>query len=751
METVITRDTDIIREYLAALDARERGLSPFGRLQATVKLARLRSELDRAHLEATEEDISALRREVDERLNRTYLRRVQSRPLGARLFIFLVMVVSNQLALGLWLLATVLFVSLAPTPKWWNPVLPHEEPVFLWVFLFLFFFVTPITGLLALFGGRYFRSWRKTVPATLIIFLLAVLGTLLAVRGKTNPVQRSSSLKQLAKQRGLETDESYRQWVEANWLMKDPRFERDYEVYLRKGPGRWITSRFNANSDEAWRDALPVFNEYLDGGQDIESFREWLKYYLDRNRIYSEDRIDQEVAQMTGEANQQLLGIWQVEPYLKERDQRSYRAYLGSVNRAAKGWGFASLALLALIFLVFYFAESARFARRRSRRSRRSAQSSFDVEGEPVRTAEPVAAGNWFPEKQDITSMPFFDAPFEMMSQTHRSFVRLAVSAVLFVFGFWAVVYAADLAGGRENAPSQIAFMRSHLLFGGSAEPDETEDASLLATVSADSDQPQPATSRQQGARSREELLAARVGELERRLDEGDYESTKKFKEQTNIIASQRTEIDYLKGLSSQLQQTQAVFPNQLAEISSRASAAEARTGEVVGEIGGVRQKAEAAEQQLSKVAQVETRAARVAEQVGKVEEQASVLATRTEALEKELDRRARQIEARTEELGERTAALKEREEHFDRLQHAAFSAILSSIQAEVEDLDRLTRSTFYQFFKKEDARRNAESLKARINSLTAGMREVKSDQAKQLITQLEELQKRLEGIAARF
>ncbi|HVF90999.1 MAG TPA: hypothetical protein VNH22_13100, partial [Blastocatellia bacterium] len=69
METVITRDTDILREYIVALDARERGLSPFAKLAATVKLAQLRRELDVAHLETSDEDIAALRNEVDERLN----------------------------------------------------------------------------------------------------------------------------------------------------------------------------------------------------------------------------------------------------------------------------------------------------------------------------------------------------------------------------------------------------------------------------------------------------------------------------------------------------------------------------------------------------------------------------------------------------------------------------------------------------------------------------------------------------------
>src|SRR4029078_2064236 len=87
------------------------------------------------------------------------------------------------------------------------------------------------------------------------------------------------------------------------------------------------------------KDALRIMNEYLDGGQDQNGFREWLSYYLDRNRIYSEDRVQQEVAAMTGIANQHFLGIWQLEPYLKERDQRLYRAYLGSGHTSMKVLG----------------------------------------------------------------------------------------------------------------------------------------------------------------------------------------------------------------------------------------------------------------------------------------------------------------------------------------------------------------------------------------------------------------------------
>jgi hypothetical protein len=361
METVITRDTDILREYLAALDARERGMSPFARLVATVKLARLRRELDTAQIEATDEDLAALRREIDERTERSIIRRFESRPWGARIVIFLMLVVGQQLAFALLALATAIFVRLAPVPKRWNPVLPHEDPGYLLVFCFFFFFATPWLSLLVLFGGRFFRSWRKTLPATLLIILVSALGTYLVFRNtelNTNPVRFFTSLEQLAQSRDVDVA-NYRQWVAANWLMSDPQFQRDYEAYLRNGPGRWIIARIYPNGDTAddvaWRrrnenDALQAMSEYLDGGQDPNGFREWLHYYLDRHRIYSEDRIEQEVSALAGPANQRFLGLWQVEPFLKERDQRLYHAYLGEMGRKMRLWGLASLGLYAIVF-----------------------------------------------------------------------------------------------------------------------------------------------------------------------------------------------------------------------------------------------------------------------------------------------------------------------------------------------------------------------------------------------------------------
>jgi hypothetical protein len=772
METVITRDTDILREYLIALDARERGLSPFARLAATVKLAQLRRELDRAQVETTDEDVATLRREIDERLNRSMARRFESKRWGARLSIFLMLVLGQQLVLALVWLLTMLFVRTAPMPRRWNPVLPHEQPVFLFIFIFFFFFMTPMLALLALFGGRFLRSWRRTLPATLLIFALSVLGTFLVVynKEKENPVRHSTSLSQFSKDRGMNVL-NYQQWVEGNWLMKDEKFRRDYESYLRNGPGRWITSRFSVTSDAGWRDSLAVMNEYLDGGQDPNGFRDWLKYYLDRNRIYSEDRIDQEVSQITNGDNQRFLGIWQVEPFLKERDERLYRAYLGSVNRSMKGWGIASLALFTLIFLVIYLTGPAlsmweRMAGNVRTRARRGSQAQFDPDQHIPPTAQRAGrVARWreryysFPEQREITTPPFFDTPFKLLSQVHRAFVRLAVFTSILVFGFWAVVYAADLAAGRENVPSQVALMRSHLLFGGIADADSSEGRDLMAKVSADTAEHSPnyasvtaaAASANLGEPNRETLLAARVLELERRLDESDYLNTKKFKEQNQIIATQRSEINQLKGLPPQFQQTTLALTEQLAGLNERTSAADARASGVLGEVAAAKQTAEGLEKQITaKLGEVETRAARAADQVGKVEDQTSVLATRTEALEKELDRRARQVEARTEELGERTAGISEREERITRFQRITFAAIVSNIRAEVDELDRRLGSAFYRLFSKGEARRDAEALRERIAEITRELREVNTDQARELIQQLEELNKRVEDIAVR-
>jgi hypothetical protein len=703
------------------MDARQRSLSPFARLVATIKLARLRRELAATSIETTDDDLAALRREIDERAGRSLLRRFQARPLGARLSIFLLILLGQQLALLLVFFATWLFVKFAPVDKRWNPALPNEQPAFLYVFLFFFFFATPLLSLLALFGGRFFRSWRVSAPAAALLFMMAAAAAFVSVPsaqlGKVakseqvvNPALRTSSTDQLIRKRVPGGAESYRQWAEANSILKDARLRSDYENYLRAGPGRWITSRFDSQQDAAWVAAIEVMEEYLDQHQDAEGFRQWLKYYFDRNRIYSEGRIDQEISSIT--ADQQSLGVWQVEPLLRERDERLYRAHFGAVSLRMKRIALTGLAALMLLCLTAYLARRA-FA---SMRRKRVAPPMMESEEAPI----PSSRNDSFPERPYIKTMPFFDAPFEILSRVHKSFLRIATFAIVFVFLFWIAVYGSALASTPANPQSQLALMRSYIFF---LPGDET-------------------------AQSQSEAMPqARIAAMSERIDEGEYQYTKKLKAQDQTIASHISDIAQLKTFSMQFQQTTSTLPTQLAELSSRAQAAESRVGEVMGQVSGVKQKADALEGQLaSKLGQVETRASRASDQIGKIEEQASVLATRTEALEKELDRRARQIEARTEELGERTAALNEREERIARFQRIAFRAILSGITSDIDELDRRSSSGS----SRAEVQRRGDALAQRIGAMTKELSEINTDQAKQFIAELDELKKRLDEILAR-
>jgi hypothetical protein len=764
METIITRDTDVIREYLAALDARERTLSPFARLAAMVKLAQLRKELAAPQLETTDEDLQNLRHEIDERLNRSFLRRVAARKWGAKLLLFLMLVGFQQITLAICWLATILFTKFVPRPGWWNPLLPHEEPASLYVFVFLFFFVTPMLAVAALFGGRFFRSWMRTVPLTLLIIALSSGFTYLVIkRNAPNPVQRRSSMAQFAKEQGVEV-QNYQEWIKENWLLSDARFRSDYESYLRNGPGRWVTTKLGVN-DAAWRDGLPTLNEYLSTGQDPEGFREWLKYYLERNRIYAEETVDRAANTVAGDANQQYLGIWQVEPFLKERDERTYRAYLGDVNVSMKKWGMLNLGIYALLFLLYYLIGPAMsLVTGKSRRTKRVEEVEYITEEGDFRRA-PSKSGLEslkdryfaFPEKRDLVTTPFFDAPFQMMSNAHRSFVALAIFTSILVFAFWVAVYGYDLFSGRNNAPSQTALMRSYLLFGGDA--DERKDAaSAQSSFGANTAQYVPSntvstfdvspdaglTNTRQGR-----FFADNLSAVGQQFEETDYQFNKRFREQLQSIAAQSREISVLKSLSTQLEQTTAQFPNQVAEAGSRAQAAEARAGQVIGEVNETRLRAENLEKLFStKLGDVDSRASRAADLVGKIEEQASLLATRTEALEKELDRRARQIEARTEELGERTASLKDLEDRISSLQRVTFSAVILNLKSEVDALDNRLDSGFYKTLNKGAAQRDVTTLQERVTGLAKELRAINTETAKQFADQLDALGKRLEQIA---
>ncbi|HEY6328673.1 MAG TPA: hypothetical protein VI756_05005, partial [Blastocatellia bacterium] len=666
-----------------------------------------------------------------------------------------------------------LYVRFSPIPSRWNKILPHEDPAFLAIFCFVFFFVTPMLALLVMSGGNYLRSFRTTVPLTLGLVLLSILGTYLVMRGKANPIFRTSSLCQLARDRGVSVT-SYTQWVDDQWLLKDPKFQADYDRFLRNGPGRWVTSRIG-DDDASWRNGLHVIEDYLDGGADPNAFRDWLKYYFDRNRIYSEGRIDQEVKAFTEQGDQRMLGIWQVQPFLKERDEKDYRAYLGSINRSLKRWGLAELGILMLAVIAGAVAVS-----RMGKASRPSLLGGIGGASGPdgdlsERGGEVKIKENRysFPEKNDITTPPFFDTPFRILSRVHRSFVGLSISAVIVVFVFWGGLYAANL-GSHQNVSSQTTLMGDYLLIGGPS--DDAEEPVPAVAVAAPSgpgggegspldggEAPfnyasmaiwPPAigsTSATSGGRITNSVLNARLLGVEQRLDDSDYDMSRKLKDLSDLAAKQSGEIDSLRSLTGQLQQSDAPIPQQVQDLDARTAAAEDRASQIQGDVVAAKQQMDSLDKRINdRVEELDSKATHASEAAAKVAEETSTLNTRAEALEKELDRRAHQIEAQTEELGNRTTSLKTREEELDKLEAIAFGSIISELREETRDLDKRSQGSLFKLFSKGEARVWVDSLQRRISEMTASLKQMKDKETQGYLTQLEEISKQVEVIAKR-
>ncbi len=735
MNHVITRDTDVLREFLGVLDEKRRSASPFGRLAATIKLAELGRETDSISIDSSEDDLRLFRKELHDRIDGSLWRRIGSRRIGGRLLTFLLVLLCNQVAMLAVLGIAAAFSGVAATPLSNTP--PREDPFFIYAALFLFFSVTPLAATAAVMGGRFFPAWRVTIPTAFLILALSALGTYLVVRGRAHPSKTKSSLEQFAVQRGL-TLQSYQSWAEMNWLMKDRKFRQDYERYLRNGPGRWITARFDSASDAGWRDSISVMNDYLDGGQDREGFKQWVKYYLERNRVFSEDRVDQEVAGMTAEVNQRALGIWQLEPLLKERDIRVYSDYLNTAAASSRKWGLAWFGALTVFFLAAFIAGPIIGFMARTLKGNGGGQALSST------GASQAGSRHSFPESDRLTAPSFFDAPYKALANVHRSFLRVSVSACVLVFLFWAFTYSLSLASGRHRVSSQLAFIRGYILFLGSGEDD---DGGLTGA----NEKVEPNAGAAESGKQSKEQLSGLVTDLRSQLDDVDYNTSKKLKEQAGLIANQRSEIGVLKGTASQVQQTTSAITEQIADVNTRSTAADARAGQALGDSTAAKQQADSVEKKVTaKMSDVETKAARASDQAGRATERATILTTRTDALEKEMDRRAREVEARTEELGERTAKLDEDARNLRRLQIVAFTALVAKIKSETDDLDHNTQSMFYRLLRKGEARRDAASLAERVSQLATELRGVDDPDGKQLIEQLEELGKRVGEITAR-
>jgi chromosome segregation ATPase len=284
--------------------------------------------------------------------------------------------------------------------------------------------------------------------------------------------------------------------------------------------------------------------------------------------------------------------------------------------------------------------------------------------------------------------------------------------------------------------------MRSFLLFGKESESDVNPTSSAASATYV-------TVHRAPVAAPAKEPVAARVAGVESQMDESDYQTDKRFKEQYRTMAATQNDVSSLKSATAQLQTTTTGLPQQISQVGSQA---EAKAGQALGDAAAARQAAQTVEQQLSiKLKELEGRTARASEEVGRVEAQASGIGTRTEKLETDIIGLTKQLEARTDELSNRTA--KEREDQTARLvalQNIAFAGIVSELTASVDELERRVGSSIYRFFNKGEAQREADALQQRITALANELSSFTSDQAKQTVAQLEQLRSRIDTIAAR-
>ena len=125
----------------------------------------------------------------------------------------------------------------------------------------------------------------------------------------------------------------------------------------------------------------------------------------------------------------------------------------------------------------------------------------------------------------------------------------------------------------RMRPPSST--MRSQLLFAGPPSPGEYDNQAQVIGAGGPSsfsygsrrmaagftiESPLGTAYVKPGSDSTEAILASRVVELEGQVEDGEYESSKKFKEQSRLIASQRNEIDLLRSITDQFQQNDHGF-----------------------------------------------------------------------------------------------------------------------------------------------------------------------------------------------
>lgn len=769
-ETSLERDTDVIQEYVELLDARAGRPSPFGKIAASHKLGALRAMLARAVARHPDPELERAEAAATAEAKATGWRRFATSYWGSRLLMAVALVGGQQILLLLVFLVALAYMGATAAPirseTGTQPRPAQLSVIFLVVFVFAFYFATPLFSLLLLWGGRFRRAWRKSVTAVLLLLLAASAFTWLTFRGIENPAFARSSIHQFTKERLNQGYTSYEKWLEANWLLKDPRFQADYERYLRNGPGRWLSNRFDTTDSGEWAKAgtLDYIGEFVDVHHDQTKFREWLADYVERNKIYSAG-IESEIDQLLSPTQQRFVSIWQATPFLRDRDVHVRHHYLESVFGGVRRWGLVYFGSWILLYLIVYAVGPAvRGGGRLAGRFR------FERAAGLAERARERYYG--FPEHDELVGAPFVEGAYALLGRVHRSFVRAVLIVSIATFAGWAVWLAAHGAK-QPNLGTQRALMDRFVIM---PTPRERDDERVRQADVASALNPGdpgygaaalPAPGQSQGPfigfgldRDGDGFpdpqpvppLEARLSALQQRLDDSDWETSKRFKKTEALLASYKQELDQLRvenaALARRANEIAASVDNAVASVQGQigaaaaaAQTAAARADEIAGTAADLAKRAE----------DLDERTQALDMRAGTLEREDESLRNRIENVETDLDAATRELRMRTERLGERATDLADRSEQLAGLQRTLHRYLVDEIRSELTSLERRSRSWVYRTFNKKEARARLADIRRRVHEVRALLQSSNAPEAETLFKELTEIQNGIAPLEERF
>lgn len=753
------RDSDPIQDYISILDRDASRPMPFRKLAATAKIGTLRRRLAASLARYPDPALERAGAAAEVETRTSWWRRIATSFWGSKTLMALLLVVAQQLSLVAILILGVAYANFATRPAspetGYLPAATRYSVVFLVLYVFAFFFVTPFVSFLLVWAGRLVRSWRVTVPATLLLLLASAGATwyVFAAGGTQNPAFAPDAIHQFVESRKTAEYEAYQKWLDMNWLLKDPKFRADYESYLRTGPGRWLTNRFDTTDAAAWAspDALAYIGQFVDQEHDQVKFREWLKDYIERNRIYSRD-IDADV--LVGPANQRFLSIWQAEPFLRDRDVNVRRAYYGEVFQRIRIAGLVFFGVMIVAYLAVYLFGP--FLLLVGWIASKAKLNGLISRVESIRDAYYS-----YPELRELEGHPgFFGNASEVVTRVHRGFVRSVAIVSICVFGLWMVWMATR--GGADSRPmaTQARLMNRFVMIPAALRSGRSAAAGLGSPAPANGVDVGPggpgATIDTDGDGVPDEApvppVEVRLANLQNAFDDADYDTRKKLAALTGELEAANREIELLRKQSASLEASQSQLESTAGMLGGRISTSEGAARDAASRATEAADLARSANTRIINLGDTfETRTETLDRRAESLEKRTEALQGTADAIAADLDATAKDLTARTERLGDRTTDLAERAEQIADLQRTAYLSIIAEFDRQIGALERRAGSRLSRMFRGKETRIEILDLRRRIQGVRGRLQASGNPDAPAFDAQLIRLQERIGPIEAKF